>query len=104
MTDSINMTAMEKASPGQSSASSSVGNGDEKHSFDSSSEDSRNSLLQEMDDTEAMLTPESTPAGPSRGRKAIFVAVYFFLNLALTLSNKSVLSHVSPTNCTLSLE
>lgn len=95
MTEHINMTAMEKDSPRQSAASSSIGTGDEKLSFDSSSEDTRKSLLQEMTDTEAMIAPEQAPAGPSRGRKAIFVAVYFFLNLALTLSNKSVLSHVS---------
>jgi len=96
MTDNINMTAMERVSPEQSEASSSIGTGDEKRSFDSTSEDSRNSLLQEMDDTEAMFAPEHTSVGPSRGRKAIFVAIYFFLNLALTLSNKSVLSQVNP--------
>lgn len=66
---------------------------DEKRSLDSSSSQSADSLLHEARALEAQ--PQAPEDLVPRRTKIIFVALYFFLNLALTLSNKSVLSQVS---------
>ena len=77
-------------------ASSSV---DEKDSLEHSASESASSLLLDARELEAQPELHSTPTPPedlvSRRTKITFVALYFFLNLSLTLSNKSVLSKVS---------
>jgi hypothetical protein len=69
---------------------------DEKDSLDHSGSESASSLL--LDARELEAQPELHSAPPedlvSRRTKIVFVALYFFLNLSLTLSNKSVLSRV----------
>ena len=76
-------------STSEKSSSSSL---DEKRSFDSSSSRSSHNLLHEARALEAQSqAPEDLVP---RKTKIIFVALYFFLNLTLTLSNKSVLSQV----------
>lgn len=70
---------------------------DEKRSSESSSSESANSLMHEARELEQQSQPNT--AAPEdlvpRRTKIIFVALYFILNLSLTLSNKSVLSRVS---------
>lgn len=79
---------------------------EEKHSLDSSSSsspsfssstsESAERLLHEARDLEAQSQPEPAPEHlTSTRKKIIFVALYFSLNLSLTLTNKSVLNHVS---------
>jgi hypothetical protein len=70
---------------------------DEKRDLRRSSSESTTSLLLKARDLEAQLEPIAAPPEDliSRRTKIIFVTLYFFLNLSLTLSNKSVLSHVS---------
>jgi hypothetical protein len=75
---------------------------EEKHSLGSSSASSPSSssepaegLLYDVRELEAQPAPEHLT---SPRMKIIFVALYFFLNLSLTLSNKSVLNHVSTTS------
>ena len=70
---------------------------DEKDSLTHLDSESTSSLL--LDARELEAQPELYSAPPEdvipRRKKIIFVALYFFLNLSLTLSNKSVLSRVS---------
>ena len=70
---------------------------DEKDSLDHSDSESASSLLLDARELEAQPEIHSTPPEDlvPRRTKIIFVALYFFLNLSLTLSNKSVLSSVS---------
>lgn len=73
---------------------------DEKRSIDSSSSQSADGLLHEARTLEAQHKPKPDDAHEHqvpRRTKIIFVTIYFFLNLTLTLSNKSVLSKVSAT-------
>lgn len=73
---------------------------EDSHSSSSSSTfDSANNLLLEARELEAQPELKFTPPEDlvPRRTKIIFVALYFFLNLSLTLSNKSVLSRVSAT-------
>jgi hypothetical protein len=70
---------------------------DEKRSLKRSSSESATSLLLEARELESQPEPRTTPPENlvPRRTKIIYVALYFFLNLSLTLSNKSVLSQVS---------
>jgi hypothetical protein len=70
---------------------------DEKRSIRRSSSESTTSRLLTPRELEEQPEPIVVPAEDlvPRRTKIIFVTIYFFLNLALTLSNKSVLSHVS---------
>ena len=70
---------------------------DEKDSLEHSGSESASSLLLGARVLEAQPELNSTPPEDlvPRRTKIIFVALYFFLNLSLTLSNKSVLSRVS---------
>ena len=72
---------------------------DEKDSFENSDSESASSLLVDARELEAQPELHSITTAPEdlvpRRTKIIFVALYFFLNLSLTLSNKSVLSRVS---------
>jgi hypothetical protein len=70
---------------------------DEKRSLRRSSSESTVSLLLTPRELEAQPVPIVAPPEDlvPRRTKIIFVTLYFFLNLSLTLSNKSVLSHVS---------
>ena len=80
--------------PATQSPSSSI---DEKHSLERLDSGLASDPLLEARDLEAQ--PEPQPALPEdmvhRRTKIVFVALYFFLNLSLTLSNKSVLRRVS---------
>lgn len=79
-----------------SSSDGRVSSMDEKRSLEYSSSETASTSLLEARELEAQ--PEVDPAPPEdlvpRRTKIIFVALYFFLNLSLTLSNKSVLSKV----------
>jgi hypothetical protein len=70
---------------------------DEKDSLDHSDSESAGGLLLDARELEAQSELRSAPPEDlvSRRTKIMFVALYFFLNLSLTLSNKSVLSRVS---------
>jgi hypothetical protein len=70
---------------------------DEKRSLRRLSSESTTSLLLTPRELEAQPEPIAAPPEDliPRRTKIIFVTLYFFLNLTLTLSNKSVLSHVS---------
>ena len=77
---------------------------EEKRSLDSlsssspssSSSESAEGLLHDARELEAQQLPDPAPEHQTSTRKKIiFVALYFFLNLTLTLTNKSVLNHVS---------
>ena len=72
---------------------------DEKDSLENSDSESASSLLLDARELEAQPELHSTSTPPedlvSRRTKITFVALYFFLNLSLTLSNKSVLTRVS---------
>lgn len=70
---------------------------DEKRSSESTSSESAHGLLHEARELEAQSQPSTTSPEDlvPRRTKIIFVALYFALNLSLTLSNKSVLSRVS---------
>jgi hypothetical protein len=62
----------------------------------SSSSESAEGLLHDARELEAQQLPDPAPEHQTSTRKKIiFVALYFFLNLTLTLTNKSVLNHVS---------
>jgi hypothetical protein len=69
----------------------------EKDSLDHSDSESASSLLLDAQELEAQSELLSAPPQDlvPRRTKMIFVALYFLLNLSLTLSNKSVLSRVS---------
>jgi hypothetical protein len=69
----------------------------EKDSLDHSDAESASSLLLDAQELEAQSELLSAPPQDlvPRRTKMIFVALYFLLNLSLTLSNKSVLSRVS---------
>lgn len=90
----------EEAFPPYDSASGEQQSGiDEKRGSErSSSDESASRLLHDARELEEQTQPSA--AAPEdlvpRRTKIIFVALYFFLNLSLTLSNKSVLSRVSP--------
>lgn len=69
-----------------------------KGSFDSSSSGLTSTLLQESPELEAQVSSRVQDAPENqvpRGTKITFIALYLFLNLSLTLSNKSVLSQLS---------
>lgn len=70
---------------------------DEKRSSESTSSESAHGLLNEARELEAQTqaTIEAPENLVPRRTKITFVALYFTLNLSLTLSNKSVLSRVS---------
>ena len=72
---------------------------DEKDSSENPDSESASSLLLDARELEAQPDLYSTTTPPEdlvpRRTKITFVALYFFLNLSLTLSNKSVLSKVS---------
>jgi hypothetical protein len=72
---------------------------DEKDRFENSDSESGSSLLVDARELEAQPELHSITSPPEdlvpRRTKIIFVALYLFLNLSLTLSNKSVLSRVS---------
>lgn len=77
---------------------------DEKRSSESTSSESAHGLLHEARELEAQTQPSTTSLEDSvpRRTKIIFVAIYFLLNLSLTLSNKSVLSRVSASSWSIS--
>ncbi|KAL1585141.1 hypothetical protein WHR41_06536 [Cladosporium halotolerans] len=71
---------------------------DTKDSLDSSSSGLTSTLLQGSPELEAQvssLVQDAPENQVPRGTKIIFIALYLFLNLSLTLSNKSVLSQLS---------
>lgn len=68
-----------------------------KGSFDSSPLGLTSTLLQQSPELEAQVSSRVQDAPENqvpRGTKITFIALYLFLNLSLTLSNKSVLSQV----------
>lgn len=77
---------------------------DEKESLENSDPESASSLLVDARELEAQPELHSITTPPEdlvpRRTKMIFVSLYFFLNLALTLSNKSILSRVSAISAT----
>lgn len=94
-----------KATQQHDSASETSSSGmDEKDSLGDSDSESARSLLLDARELEAQPELRSTSAPPedlvSRSTKIAFVALYFFLNLSLTLSNKSVLTRVSASSPT----
>jgi hypothetical protein len=86
--------ATQEPGPATGSPTSSI---DEKHSLERLDSGPVSDPLLEVRDLEAQ--PEPHPASPEdlvpRRTKIVFVALYFLLNLSLTLSNKSVLRRVS---------
>jgi hypothetical protein len=69
---------------------------DSSSSSSSSSSESEEGLLHDARELEAQQQSDPAPEHQTSTRKKIiFVALYFFLNLTLTLTNKSVLNHVS---------
>lgn len=77
---------------------------DEKDSFEPSDSASASSSLLDARELEAQPELHSASTPPEnlvpRRTKITFVALYFFLNLSLTLSNKSVLTRVSASSPT----
>jgi hypothetical protein len=101
---SLSRDSLDKPSLGSSSSSSPSSPTASSSSSSPSPEDA-----EDAEDTEGLLynareleaqqqQPEPAPEHlTSTRKKIIFVALYFFLNLTLTLTNKSVLNHVSRT-------